>query len=330
MNSDLYLCTYMALNTSNEKAVGVGLRVLNKVGRCLLSRNGDKWHALVGGLEPDDLGPLRGYTLRTLVSSIAFPFPPLIFLLLLGGSGRRAEQAQGTREELAWHTLDYSTDMTGELRLDIIRDFFVFKQAQALAFDFDVVFLLLVLPADWSTHIVSGILLLLALLLLFFFLGSPNLVDIEKFDSDDITLERAVTVLRAADVDIGVQDLSCDIGIGAVTFVDTKDTNDELASSKKGRQGGLRQVRREKGLALRLVLLLQLHLELLLLLKEVDSTKAHHVRGYHIREHIREVERGHLGVVPARGSAELSEALELRLCLSKVGLISVACSDSTC
>ena len=77
-------------------------------------------------------------------------------------------------------------------------------------------------------------------------------------------------------------------------------------------------------------MLLQLHLELLLLLKEIDSTKAHHVRGHHIREHVREVERGHLGVVPARGSAELSKALELRLCLSKVGLRPVACSDSTC
>jgi hypothetical protein len=318
----------MALDASNEKAVSVSLRILNKVRRSLLSRDGDKGHALISGLEPDDLRPLSGYALRTLISTITLPFPPLGFLLLLGGSGRRAEQAQGTREELAWHTFDDGDDVAGELRLDFIRNFFIFKQAQALAFNFDVVFLLLVLPADWGTHIVGGVFFFLALLLLFFFLGGPNLVHIEKLDSDDITLERAVTILRATDVDIGIQNLSRDVGIRAITLVDTKDTNDELAGSKKRRQGSLRQVRGEKRLALRLVLLLQLHLELLLLLKEIDSAQAHHVRSHHIREHVREVERGHLGVVSARCGAELSETLELCLCLSKIGLIPVACTDS--
>lgn len=68
----------------------------------------------------------------------------------------------------------------------------------------------------------------------------------------------------------------------------------------------------------------------MLLLKEIDSAQAHHVCSHHIREHVWEVERGHLGVVSARGGTELSEALELRLCLSKIGLIAVTCTDSAC
>ena len=67
-------------------------------------------------------------------------------------------------------------------------------------------------------------------------------------------------------------------------------------------------------------MLLELLVELLLRLEERDASEAqpHHVRGHHVREHVREAERRELVVVATRGSTELLEALELSLCLSEV------------
>ena len=94
----------------------------------------------------------------------------------------------------------------------------------------------------------------------------------------------------------------------------------------------MRKIRSEQRLALRLTrLLLELRLELLLLLlQQIDATKTktHHVCGHHVREHIREAERGHLLVVAASGLAELLETLELRLSLRKISGEGIAAERS--
>lgn len=79
----------------------------------------------------------------------------------------------------------------------------------------------------------------------------------------------------------------------------------------------MRKVWGKERLALRLIgLLLQLRLELLLLLLEkVDTaeTKTHHICSHHIREHVWEIEGGHLVVMAASSGAELLKTLQLRL-----------------
>lgn len=101
-----------------------------------------------------------------------------------------------------------------------------------MAFNFNIILLLVVLPACSSTIIIGSVLLLFALLLLLLLLCTPNLIDIEKLDSDDITLECTITVLGATDVNVGIKNFGRDVCIRTVAFIDTEDTNDELARSE--------------------------------------------------------------------------------------------------
>lgn len=103
------------------------------------------------------------------------------------------------------------------LRSLFVVDFFFVKEGETLAFNFDVV-VLLVLLADVlrSASIVGGVLFLLAFLLLLLLLGAPDcsrstvsegscvrnfrlhertIVDIEKLHGDNIALKGAVAVL---------------------------------------------------------------------------------------------------------------------------------------
>lgn len=77
----------MALDASNEKLVGISLRILDKVGRSLFGRNGNKRNTFVRRLEPDDLWAFNGSATR-FFGTVAFSFTPL-GLLFLFGRGRR-------------------------------------------------------------------------------------------------------------------------------------------------------------------------------------------------------------------------------------------------
>lgn len=77
--------TYVTLDASDKEFVDIGLRVLNEIGRCLLSRDGYQRHTLIGGLEPDDLGTLDRST-TGFIATVTFTFSTLGFLLFLGGS----------------------------------------------------------------------------------------------------------------------------------------------------------------------------------------------------------------------------------------------------
>ena len=87
--------------------------------------------------------------------------------------------------------------MTSELGLDFVGNFLVLEQHQTLAFNLDIVLLLVVLATSSVLRLVCRVLFLLLL-------RCPNLVNIEQFNSDDVTLEGAVTILRATDIDVGV------------------------------------------------------------------------------------------------------------------------------
>lgn len=71
--------------------------------------------------------------------------------------------------------------------------------------DLNIVLLLVASPAvgglvHGSDVVVSGVLLLLPLLVLLLLLGSPNLVDVEKFDSNGVSVESSVPVSRSRDL----------------------------------------------------------------------------------------------------------------------------------
>ena len=309
----------MTLDASNEKFVGVRFRVLNEVDRCLFRGDGDEGDTFIGWLEPDDLGALDRSP--GLITTITLTFATFGLLFLLGSSRGWAEQAEGTREQLSGHTFDNCDDVTSELGLDFVGHFLVLEQHQSLAFNLDVVFLLVILATGSILRLVSRVLFLFPLLLLLLLLRCPNLVDIEQLNSDNITLESAITILRAADVDVGVQDLRRDVCIGTVTLVDTKDTDDELPSGQERGERSLGEVGSEQRFTLWLAgLLLQLGLELLsLLLQEVDPTaETHHIGSHHVRKHVRETEGRHLVVMTARGSTELLQAGKLSLSLSEI------------
>ena len=120
--------TYVALDAGDEELVGIRLGVLHEVRRGLLGRDSDERHALVGRLEPDDLGALDGAA--GLVALVALALAALGLLLLLGCRRGRAEEAQGAGEELAGHALDNSHNVARELGLDLIGD-----PAKGLAYD---------------------------------------------------------------------------------------------------------------------------------------------------------------------------------------------------
>lgn len=131
-----------------------------------------------------------------------------------------------------------------------------------MSLDLDIVLLLVVLPAARSPRVIRSILLLFPLLLFLLLFGSPDVIDIEQLDSNDIAFKGTVSILGTADINICVKDFGGDVRVGTVAFVDTEDTNDELAGCEKRREGRLRKVRRKERFALRRVcLLLQLELD---------------------------------------------------------------------
>ena len=69
---------------------------------------------------------------------------------------------------------------------------------------------------------------------------------------------------------------------------------------------------------------------LMLLLQQVESTDAHHVSGHHIRQHIRETERGHFVMMATSGSAELLKTLQLSLGLGKVSRNAIVDLNGSC
>jgi hypothetical protein len=74
----------MTLDTRNKESVSVCLRVLNEVGRGLLSGDRNERDALVGRLEPDDLRPFRGL-LFVILGTITLTFTSFSFLFFLRG-----------------------------------------------------------------------------------------------------------------------------------------------------------------------------------------------------------------------------------------------------
>ena len=80
--------TYMTLDAGNKELVCIRIGVLHEVRRGLLSRDGDQGYTLVGGLEPDDLGPFDGTA--GLVALVALPLTTLRLLFFLGGRRGRA------------------------------------------------------------------------------------------------------------------------------------------------------------------------------------------------------------------------------------------------
>jgi hypothetical protein len=238
----------VTLDASNEKLVSVCLRVLDKVCGCLFCGDGNERDTLISWLEPDDLGAFDRSP--RLITAVTFALTTFSLLFLLGSSRGWTKQTEGTREELPGHALNNCNDVASKLGLDFIGNFLVLEQHQALTFNFNVVLLLVVLATSSVLGLVSRVLLLLPLLLFLLLLCCPNLVDIKQLNSDDITLEGAITILRTTDVDVGVQDFCRDICIGTITFVDTKDTDDELPGGQERRQRSLGEVGSEQGFTL--------------------------------------------------------------------------------
>lgn len=110
--------TYVTLDASDEEFVRILFGVLDEIRRRLFSGNGDEGNALVGGLEPHDLGTLDRTT--RFVSPITLPLTALSFLLLLSGCRRWAQKPKGSGEELAGHALDNCDDMSGKLGLHFV------------------------------------------------------------------------------------------------------------------------------------------------------------------------------------------------------------------
>ena len=151
----------------------------------------------------------------------ALSLPPIVVLLLLRRGARRTKNTEQSREELSGSSFDDGDDVSSMLRLLLVRDFLLLEKHESLSFDFDIVLFLVVL-----SHIASGSrivrrLLLLSLLLLLFLLRSPHIVDIEQFDSDDISFERSISILRSADVNIGIERIRRNVGVRSVLLVDS-------------------------------------------------------------------------------------------------------------
>ena len=104
-----------------------------------------------------------------------------------------------------------------------------------MAFNFDIVLLLVVLATSGALGLISRVFLFLPLFLFLLFLRRPNFIDIEQLNSNNITLESTITVLRTTNVDVSVQDFRGDVCIRTVAFIDTKDTDDELPGGQERR-----------------------------------------------------------------------------------------------
>ena len=194
-------------DAGNEETVRVAVGSVDKVVRSLLGRceanissrtNGgkrgrrtdsDERNALVGRSEPDNTRRLLRRMVPAQIDSL--PLPPLRILLLLRRRRRRPEDAEHPAEELSGSALDDRDDVAGELGLLVVVDLLLLEKHETLAFDLDVV-LLLVLFADIARRagVVRGVLLLFALLLLLLLLRSPDLVDLRKTASACASLRR--------------------------------------------------------------------------------------------------------------------------------------------
>jgi hypothetical protein len=187
-------------------------------------------------------------------------------------------------------------------RLLLIVDLFLLDKKQALTFNLNIVILLLcwalsqAAPASETTLSTARIIsigavsvggagagisnVLTLLLLLLLALLCPNLVNIEKLNSDQVAFESSVTVLATANEDICVEEtvLGSDISITAVLLVHSQDARDELAVSKQRWKCSLWQIRSEERLAL---LLLLLATALLLATWHIHHRLAVHLRNLH-------------------------------------------------
>jgi hypothetical protein len=216
---------------------------------------------------------------------IPVPRSSLGLLFLLGSLAAGPEQTQSAGEHLTGHALNDGNNVARVERLLLVADLFLLDKEQALALDFDVIVLLLSgtlsktatsADATFTSVVVVAITADLAcassgsgarvsdvfalLLLLLLALLSPDLVNIEELDGDQISLEGTVTVFAAANEDVGIKQaiLGRDIGIAPVLLVHAKNARDKLPIAKESREGRLRQVGCEKSLALLLLLLLGL------------------------------------------------------------------------
>ena len=108
----------MALDTCYEQLVYIHIRVLYEVGWCLFCRYGDERNTLISRLEPDNFRSINRAS--RFITTVTLSLTTLCLLLLLGSGRRRAQETQSTREQLAWHALDHSNDVAGELRFDLI------------------------------------------------------------------------------------------------------------------------------------------------------------------------------------------------------------------
>jgi hypothetical protein len=110
----------VSLNTSDEELISICCRVLNEVRRSLFGRNSNERNTFIGGLEPNDLGPLDRGTGGRLITFVAFALATLSLLLLFGRGRGWTKQTQSTREKLPRHSLNNGNNMTSKLRFNII------------------------------------------------------------------------------------------------------------------------------------------------------------------------------------------------------------------
>jgi hypothetical protein len=165
---------------------------------------------------------------------------------------------------------------------------------------------------------ISVILPLFFLLLLAFL--PPDLVDVEKLNSHQITFKGAVPVLASTDEDVSIQIGSSDICVASVLLVDAKNTSNQLTVTEESRKGSLRQVRSEKRLALLLLLLLHRHLRLRML----GSLKASHALATHLSS-LKGLEMSNLqGIKLVKSLSSEHLLLEQHLALRKLHKLGLA------
>ncbi|GJC81881.1 hypothetical protein ColLi_04718 [Colletotrichum liriopes] len=230
-----------ALNAGHEDAISVVLVLLDEVAGRLLGRNGNERHALVGRLEPDNLGLLlRPVVMVTVVTTISGG--SLGLLLLLGSLAAGSEQAKVAREHLAGNTLNDGHDVAGVEGL-----------ASSLISSSSTRSRL------WPSTSTSS----------FFF----------WLDGDQVTLEGTVAILATANEDISIEQtvLGGNVGVAAVLLVHTKDARNELSIAKERRKSSLREIRSEKGLSLLLLLLVSTKLTSMLTALETNKLLAIHL-----------------------------------------------------
>ncbi|GKT84717.1 hypothetical protein Ct61P_02567 [Colletotrichum tofieldiae] len=253
-----------ALNAGHEDAISVVLVLLDEVAGRLLGRNGNERHALVGRFEPDNLGLLlRPVVMVTVVTTISGG--SLGLLLLLGSLAAGSEQAKVAREHLAGDTLNDGHDVAGVEGLGLIIDFLLLNKKQALAFNLNVVVLLLGRALAQTAPAADAALLLSVVIVL---------------DGDQVTLEGTVAILATANEDISIEQtvLGGNVGVAAVLLVHTKDARNELSIAKESRKSSLREIRSEKGLSLLLLLLVSTKLTSMLAALETNKLLAIHLR----------------------------------------------------